>query len=89
MSETYLSQVSIAELKFAETGVGAVFRGEFVVRASFNHASAVEYNDAVGGAHGGEAVCDGEGGAALSESVEGVLYPFLRLGVERAGGFVE
>jgi hypothetical protein len=47
------------------------------------------HHDAVGLAHGGQAVGDDDHRAALADGLHVVLDDAFRLVVERAGGFVE
>ena len=57
--------------------------------AGFHDAASLDHMDAVGVAHGGQAVGDHQGGAALHQPFEGGLDEGLALGVEGAGGLVE
>ena len=62
---------------------------ELVVRALFNDTALVEHTNEVGMADGGEAVGDGDGGAVLHQSFQGLLHKALTLRVEGAGGFIQ
>ncbi len=59
------------------------------VAALLGHAAAFHHDDAIGMLNGGEAVRDDEGGAALHQSLQGVLHQALGLRVEGGRGFVE
>ncbi len=48
-----------------------------------------QHPDHVRAPDGGEAMGDGEGGAALAELLQGALYQKLRLVVQRAGGLIQ
>lgn len=70
-------------------GVPAVPVEQLVVRTALGCAAAVQDDDLVRVADGGEAVRDGEGGAAGRERVDRFLHGVFRTGVERAGRLVE
>src|SRR6476659_3204966 len=72
-----------------EGGVAAAAGQELVVGATLDDLAAVEDEDLVGVADGGEPVGDGHRGAALGEVVERLLHGALGAGVEGAGGLVE
>lgn len=59
------------------------------VSALFDDAALVDDIDHVGLLNRAEAVGDGDGGAAASGSIEGVLHDLFALAVERGGGLVE
>ena len=59
------------------------------MRARLLHLAAVQHDDAVGVADGGQAVGDHERGAALHQVRERLLHEPLGFGVERRGGLVE
>ena len=80
---------SLQLLHVVEAFVVAVEGDELVVLAAFDYLAFVEDVDNVGVLDGGETVCDGDGGAALHEAVEGFLYEVLALGVEGGSGFVK
>ena len=56
---------AILELEAREPRIKAATPAEVGVRAFFDDTSTVHHHDAVGGAHGGEAVRDDDGGAVL------------------------
>ena len=66
-----------------------LFLDQGVVRAGFDDAAFVHHDDAVGMAHGREAVGNDEHAAALADVRHVALHDGLRFVVERAGGFVQ
>ena len=77
------------ELQLREMRVEAILAQQRLVRADRVDASALEHDDAVGVAHGGEAMGDDERRAAAREMLEGLRDLALAFGVERARRFVE
>ena len=73
----------------AEAGVHAVLRDKFIVRALLNHAAMVEDVDAVGVAHGAQAVGDDEAGAMRHEMLQRLLNLPFGLGIDAGSGFIE
>src|SRR5699024_5127097 len=67
----------------------AVEVDELGVRALLDEVALVEHHDAVRVLGGGEAVGDGDGGAAAGEAVDRLLEAHVRRGVDGAGGLVE
>ena len=59
------------------------------MRAALDHASAIEHDDLIGHAHGGESVRDHDRDLILGELAEPVEDLHLGLGVHRCGGLVE
>jgi hypothetical protein len=59
------------------------------VRTALDDAASIENDDRVGVGNGREAVRDNQGRPALAQAREGLLDDQLRIGIERAGGFVE
>ena len=62
---------------------------QLVVAPQLGDAAVVDHDDAVGVAHGREAVGDDEGGASVHQVGEGLLDEVLALRVEGGGGLVE
>ncbi|MNN23768.1 hypothetical protein D3C81_1371740 [compost metagenome] len=62
---------------------------QFGVRALLANLAVFHDDDAVRLDDGGKAVGDDDGGAALHQGVERLLYQLFAGGVERAGGFIE
>ena len=77
----WVERIDAAHLGFVEPPVGAFALHQLVVRAHFDHAATVHHHQAVGFAQGGQAVGDGDGGAAQHEVVQGFLDFLLGLGV--------
>ena len=71
-----------------QAGVEAALGQEFGMVAFFHDAAFVEYDEAVHGCDGGEAVGDGDNGFAFHHGVEAFLDGGFHFGIERAGGFV-
>ncbi len=71
------------------TGVALAAGDQLVVGAFLDDAAALEHDDAVGHAHGREAVRDDDGRPPLGERPEPLEDRVLGLGVERRGGLVE
>src|SRR5213080_2208815 len=88
-AEPYQNYSAILKLQLGEPGVEAAGGGERLVFALLDDAALVHDQDAVAGEDGGEAVRDDEGRALGHQAFERRLHVFLRLGVERGGGFVE
>ena len=59
------------------------------MRAFLDDPAFVHHDDAVGGAHGRQAVSDDDGGAVRHQSVERVLHQSLTLSVERGSRLIE
>ena len=72
-----------------ETRVVAIEVDEFAVRTLFNNLAMIDHEDAVGLAHGGQAVGDDEHGSALADAREVFLDDALGFVIEGAGGLVE
>ena len=66
-----------------------LFLDQGVVRAGFDDAAFVHHDDAVGMAHGREAVGNDEHGPSLGDVGHVALHDGLGFVVERAGGFVQ
>ena len=79
----------VCELQGAQLRVEAVLLDQAVMVAAFDDLARFQDIDPVGFAHGGEAVGDDDGGAALAEFIERFLHACFGIGVQRAGGFVE
>src|SRR3712207_1208427 len=77
------------ELEPCEPRIQAALAEQRLVGSLLDNPGLVHDEDPVGGAHGGEAVGDDEGGAAFHEPVEGALNLALALGIERRGRLVE
>lgn len=77
-------------LGFHELGVRPRLVGQqLIVRTTLQYLSAAHDVDAVGVAHGGQAVGDDDGGATGRGLVQGVLYDPFGLAVEGRRGLVE
>ena len=79
----------LPRLGLVEAPVVAAPGHEFVVGAFFHFLAFVHDDEAVGLVEGGEAVGDGDGGAAFDEVVQRFLDFALGFGIDRGGGFVE
>src|SRR4029079_11085453 len=79
----------VEEIALAELCVAASHGEEFVVFAPLDDAPAIEDEDLVGMADGGEPVGDDEAGAARHEAIEGALDEALGLGIDAGGGLIE
>ncbi len=77
------------ELSSGEFRETAAFRHQFIESSAFDHAPAVEQQDARGVANGREPVCDHKGGASLHHFVESGVDPGFGDRIERAGRLVE
>src|SRR6185503_1399938 len=77
------------ELQRSKARIQSALAQELGVSALRDDHAALHDDDAVGVLHRGEAVRDGEGGAALLQRLERALHHELACGVERAGRFVE
>ena len=69
--------------------IATAFVDQLVVRSILHQPAAIDGDDAIASAHGGQAVGDDEDGAALGDARHVVLNDALALVVERTGGFVE
>ena len=76
-------------LQAVQRRIAAAGLDQLVVRAVLDQAAAIERDDAVGAAHGGEPVGDDEHRAALGDLLHVLLDDALALIVERAGRLVE
>src|SRR6188474_382 len=73
----------------AKFGVEAALGKEFAVCPLLHHFAEVENKDAVGMAHGAEAVGDDEGGAVHHETFKSLLDESLGFRVHAGGSLVE
>ncbi len=80
---------SDAGLDAVQVGVDAVLRHELIMGALFDDAISRQNQDAVGVADGRQAVGDDQGGSAVRQAEQCLLYRPFALVVERAGRFVE
>src|SRR5436305_866538 len=78
-----------AVLDLVQLPIETVDRHQLVVRPTLADLAVVEDEDRVGGADGGEAVRDDDGGAALEEHLGRLLDEMFRLSVDRRGRLVE
>ena len=62
---------------------------ETLVGAAFHDLSVVEHTDLIGILDRTQTVGDGHRGTRLHQTLQGILYQALALGVEGRGGFVE
>src|SRR5437879_2326270 len=76
-------------LERVEAAIEAVLRDQLVVTADLGDAPLVNDDDAVGVAHGGQAMRDDEHGAAAHEVGQRLLHHELALGVEIGGRLVQ
>src|SRR5262245_13210453 len=81
--------LTVLELQLGKSRVEAAGSGECLVSAFLDDAALVHDQDAVAGEDGCEPMRDHERGALGHQALERRLHIFLRLGVERGGGFVE
>ena len=81
--------MAFTSLDTPQAGVDATRCDQFIVAAMLNELTALENEDAVGVADGGEAVSDDDGCAADSDLFERALDEGLGLVVDRGGGLVE
>ncbi len=78
-----------AVLFVPEFSIQAAMGEEFGVVALFADSAGVEDEDAVGVDDGGEAMSDGQDGAAFGEAFEGLIDRGFGCGIEGRSGFVE
>src|SRR5208282_5566316 len=78
-----------AVLARVEVPVAAARRQQFLVPAAFDDAPALDYENLVGAADGGEPVRDDERGAPAHQVAEALLDERLRLRVQAGGRFVQ
>ena len=76
-------------LGLVQAPVSALPLHQRVVGPDFDNFSAVHHHQSIGLAQGGQAVRNGNGGAALHQVVQRLLDFFFRLGVHGRSGFVE
>ena len=67
----------------------AILGEETLVGAALYDLSVVEHTDLIGILDRTQTVGDGHGGTGLHQTLQGILYQALALGVEGRGGFVE
>ena len=85
----YISVHRLAILQLVQVAVVAVFFGqEFLMAALLDNLPFVHSDDAVGHAHGGEAVGDDEHGAVAADGLHLLHDGAFGFVVQRTGGFV-
>ncbi len=77
------------QLGLDQEPVGAAPFDQFLVGAALDDLAVAEHQDAVGMAHGGQAVGDDQAGAAAHQALERLVDQPLALGIQRGGGLVE
>ena len=80
---------SSVELHSVQGRIQSAVRQQLPVIAALHDPALVHDDDAIGTFDGGQAVCDDQGGAALHENAEFMLYAALGLVVERCGGLIQ
>ena len=69
--------------------VTALLGNQLIVGAALNNAALFQHHDAVRVAHGGKAVGDNKGGAAIHQAVHALLHQALGAGINAGGCFVQ
>ena len=72
-----------------ELVVGALLGDQILVGATLDDAAVIQHHNAIGIAHGGEAVGNDEGGSALHQRVHTLLHQSFGTGVDGGGSLVQ
>ena len=75
--------------EFDQRAVDAIVPQEGIRRAVLHEAALLQHEDAIEAAHRGQAVRDGDDGAAVHEAAERLADQLLRFAVERRGRLIE
>ena len=76
-------------LGVVKPGIGTVGGQEFIVRADFNDASSIQYDEPIGTPQRGESMGNSDCRTACNEPVDGRLNDCLCLRIDARGGLIQ
>src|SRR5579863_5237690 len=86
---SYARRFEIDELEIVEAAIGAQLLHQFLMSPYIGDGSVLDHYDAVGAAHGGEAMRDHDDGASSHQILRGGLHQRFGLAIQSGSGFVE